>query len=481
VIQSPVLPSPQEELNRIDKAIEGSIAGYSSQDDDSDEQILTFNSNPTGSGESIAVSSAAVAAEDQMVTTPTDATPSLTAGGSTTPATVLPPKERPEDAEAAAAAKAKATTDEAEKESRLSEMARIFGGAESNDDKTAEQSDEGKLVQVESGEAGGSVATNQPADNQSSQTLKDLNHGQNAEVESDAQPQAQSIQANNLESQLSPLALQLLKDVKENQNQEKAEVEARVETQDSTSTSELIETESPVEVLAESMAPVQAEPETATVPEQPANESVADLLARMKEDGKWDGIHSDDDSAEPVQPTPEPEPTPSALGASDESDDDDVENYMSQLLSRMRSDDPAPVVTASEIKERKEAKKKNESMATEKPKLKVPMDPLKAEDFKPKQKAAKLKSLDAMRELANSNARTNVKVSEIQNQKAKAYLSGGVGLGAILMALFYFLFTSQAIVGILCLAMAGVCGFSLFKNLTASKTLAAAKQAKTTA
>jgi len=378
-------------------------------------------------------------------------------------------------------------------------MERIFGGAESNDDKTTEQTSEAELAQTKIAAALDSVVTNQPADKRPSQTFEDLTHSQNAEVrlsadnsisnetapenqlqsdasiESDDQPQAESTQADDLESRLSPMALQLLQDVKEDQKQEKAEVEARVETQDSMP----IETE----------APVQTAPETSIVSEPNENESVADLLARMKEDGKWDGMLGDDNSAgpvEPVQSTPEPEPTPSALDSSDDSpvestdgEGDDVEDYMSQLLSRMRGEAPAPVASISEKKEETTAKEKDVKKS-KKAKLEAPADPLKAEDFKPKQKATKIKSLEAMRELANSNARTNVKVSETQDRKAKAYLSGGAGLGAIVLSLFCLLFTSQAIIGLVCLVVAGACGFSFYKNMAASKKFAAAKQPKAT-
>ena len=393
-------------------------------------------------------------------------------------------------------------------------MERIFGGTESVDEKTTEQSSDAELAQSEFSESFDTTSTIQPADEQHSQSFEDLTHGQNAEVdssadnslsnepvaedqiqsvsstESDDQPktestQAESTQAASLESQLSPMALQLLQDVKEDQKQEKqeeAKVEAQLETQDSASTSEPVESDTPV---ATPVQPDRAEPETLIVPERKENESVADLLARMKEDGKWDGVlGGDDDSeepAEPVQSTPEPEPTPTTLDSSDDSsaesadgEEGDVEDYMSQLLSRMRGEEPAAAATPVKKAEKK-TKKKGVKKEVETPKFEAPADPLKAEDFKPKQKATKLKSLDAMRELANSNARTNVKVSETQNRKAKAYLSAGVGLGAVLMSLFYFLFTSQAIIGLVCLVLAGVCGFSLYKNLSSSKNLAAKK------
>ena len=523
VIQSPVSPSPLEELDRIDKAIEESVSGYSSQNDDSDEQILTFNGDSTDTTESVTTSDAAVVA-DQIVTTTeetTEETTSSTADDSVAVETDSPQEDSADEdsaEEAEAAAKAKAISDEAEKESRLSEMERIFGGTESVDEKTTEQSSDAELAQSEFSESFDTTSTIQPADEQHSQSFEDLTHGQNAEVdssadnslsnepvaedqiqsvsstESDDQPktestQTESTQAASLESQLSPMALQLLQDVKEDQKQEKqeeAKVEAQLETQDSAGTSEPVESDTPVATPVQPERPVRAEPETLIVPERKENESVADLLARMKEDGKWDGVlgGDDDDSVEPaesVQSTPEPEPTPTTLDSSDDSpvdspegEGDDVEDYMSQLLSRMRGEEPAAAATPDK-KEEKKTKKKDVKKEIETPKFEAPAVPLKAEDFKPKQKATKLKSLDAMRELANSNARTNVKVSETQNRKAKAYLSAGVGLGAVLMSLFYFLFTSQAIIGVVCLVLAGVCGFSLYKNLSTSKNPKAKK------
>lgn len=485
--QSPVSASPLDELNRIDQAIEESVtSGYSSQNDDSEEQILTFNGESTDSTESVDAEDAVVV-EDQIVTTTENTTSSTDETDST---------EEDSVEEAETAADAKATTDEAEKESRLSEMERIFGGIDSADE-TTEQSSDAELAQTEEiAETFDAVVTNQPADEQLSQTFKDLTHGPNAEVdssadnslsaesaaeelsssdvstESDDQPEAE-----NMESGLSPMALQLLQDVKADQTQE----EAQVETEDSASSSEPVESETPVETIEQPKLPVRAEPETLIVPERRENESVAELLARMQEDGKWDGVIGDDDPVEPVEPvqtTPEPEPTESSLDSSaDESADgqgEDVDLYMSNLLSRMRGEEPAAAVT--EVKKDKKPAKEKAKKEVEKPKFEAPADPLKAEDFKPKQKAKKLKSLDAMRELANSNARTNVKVSETNNRKAKAFLSAGVGVGALLMSLFYFLFTSQALIGVVCLVMAAVCGASLYKNLKSKNGATVKKQ-----
>ncbi len=70
---------------------------------------------------------------------------------------------------------------------------------------------------------------------------------------------------------------------------------------------------------------------------EPKNESVADLLARMRDEGQWGGI-PDEDSDEPTPIQPVEETATEAPIATGGEDTTDVEDYMSQLLSRMRGE-----------------------------------------------------------------------------------------------------------------------------------------------
>lgn len=499
VIQSPVSLSPLEELNRLDQAIDESVTDYYSHTSESDEQILTFDSDSTPGTESVTVGEATVT-ESPVTPTESDAPVSLT--GATSTESTLDQETESTDA----AAEAKAIADAlAEKESRISEMERIFGGAlsdsdTSQDNATSEptQSDAASNpVQPTAPEVTESLATDsptQPADEQLSQTFKDLTHSLNAEVdssadnslanevgvedqkdqlptdvsnESDEQPKTES-STDDLEANLSPMALQLLQEVKADQAQEL----------ENTS----VEPEATAEVAE---PPVREEPETILVPEKEENESVSDLLARMKEDGKWDGVPDQDAPVEPVEPiqsTPEPEPMNSDLDASSEDGqgEDDVEDYMSQLLSRMRGEEPVVAAKAKkEEKKNKEAKKD-----VEEPKFEPPADPLTPDEFKPKQKAKKLESLDAMRELANSNARTNIKVSEVNNRKELAYVQAGIAVAGVLMSIYYFLWSSQSLgdvpslIGVICLGAAAFCGYRYASTMKQSKSLASAAKPK---
>ena len=530
VIQSPLTPSPLAELDRIDKAIEESKSGQYSHTDSSDEQILTFDKeSATSEAETTEKvteeATNAVVTEEQIVAS-TAASTTVTEPVSTetteeTPASEESAEETEEDAAAKAAAEANAL---AEKEQRISDMERIFGGALSETDAdeadepatksepTTEPTNSVGTAQLETTDSTPSVDAVQPADDQLSKTFEDLAHGQNAEVDPSADNTVSTDSVDSLESimsrtadetsapetdsdnsqdvsALSPMAMQLLQEVKAEQDAEPTtETSAFVETESfeapvseevQSSLANALDNQEPaVEMPAMETESVDSEP--AAPPKKEGNESVADILARMKEDGKWDGVPSEDgavDQVESVEPVAEPEPEveeeveeetslDSSEGAGE--GEEDVDDYMSQLLSRMRGEEPAEETKVASKKEKK-AKKVEKKKAVE-PKVEAPVDPLKAEDFKPKHKAKKLKSLAAMREISNSNTRTNVKTSQTQLRKAKAAVQAGVGLVGLIMALCYFfcskeLFDVPFLVGIVCSLLAAICGLVFLKNL----------------
>ncbi len=537
VIQSPVTTSPEEELERIDKALADSASGYYSHADDSDEQILTFSSDSEPEPTSTQSESAISNVVDQPLA---PSQPVSTAASTDSVSTTAETESQDQSAaQAEAAAEAKAIADAlAEKESRISEMERIFGGALSEAEPSEEPKEETKeesspelsspVDSPESTETPAEPVTSvepaaptQPADEQLSQTFEDLAHGQNAEVDSsadnsqadiedrlqrfmpsksDEQSEAvsmetpeivetpetvetsetadasETVDTTELEANLSPMARQLLADVKADQEQESASTPESSTTSDPSSVEAPLSTPEPTDIKMPVRVPESArvESETIIVPQRQENESVADLLARMQQDGSWQGIPDDDAPVEPVEPvqsTPDPEPEPMNESADSE---DDVEDYMSQLLSRMRGEEP---VVATKVKKDKKKKEKKEVEKPETPLFEAPTDPLKPEEFKPKQKATKLKSLDAMRELANSNARTNVKVSQFQHSKERVVVLGGIAVGALLLSLFYLLFWStgigdmNSIAGIVCLGVAGFCGYNCFQMMKQSRSL----------
>ena len=554
VLQSPVENSPLEELDRIDKAIEESVTGYYSHTDQSDEQILTFDGDSATSAEpgtsDNTIEAKNVVTEEQIVS-PVTASSAMESSAESTDSDNV-------------AEEAKAL---AEKEERLSEMERIFGGAldETETDQqeaTPETPSADQPVQTESTESIQSVGTTQPAGEQLAKTFEDLPHGPNAEVDSSADnlastdseesvvseqiqesasqdielTSAASDQDQGLESRLSPMARQLLQDVKSEQVEEGPEAakmpvmlppservgsqtvvfpmqesknedeqnevtqgEAQQSSADDSSEPEAEELESGLSPMAQQllqdvkteeseeqskdielpvMVPMseRIESETVIFPKAEGNESVADILARMKEDGKWDGVPSDDTPVDPVKPVEaaepvvaEPDEEESNLDSSadaDGDDGDDMEAYMSRLLSRTRGEEPAVETKAKKKKETKKTKKTKETKAdkkeVEKPVFEKPADPLKAEDFKPKQKAKKIKSLSAMRELANSNTQTNIHVSEVRNKlERSASLLIAMGFAGLVLSVCYFIFGS-ATIGMCCLGIPAACGLLFY-------------------
>ena len=184
--------------------------------------------------------------------------------------------------------------------------------------------------------------------------------------------------------------------------------------------------------------------------------SLQDVLARMKESGQWDGIPDENESVvpptatatveQPVVSTPAPAPTAGA--------EEDVEDYMSQLLNRMRGGEAAPAVAATNAVKPGKAEPKDD--ATKEEKFVPPLNPLKPEEFKPKQKAKRAGSFEAMREIANSSARTAVQKSDIERRKALAMVQVGIAIGSFVLAAYYYLIASAAagdlpfLIGVVC-------------------------------
>ena len=270
-------------------------------------------------------------------------------------------------------------------------------------------------------------------------------------------------------TELSPLASQLLEQVK---------AEEAMESEQAAEPHELAGTESLPKPLPENQ---RVASQTIVVPPKKENESLADVLARMQEDGQWDGVPDDGEPVEPIEPVQEvqevtPEPEVEETVSSEGTPESDVEDYMSQLLSRMRGDEP-PAKAAPKAKKKVEKKpevKKEEEVQQ----IVEPVNPLTPEEFKPKRKAKKIKSLDAMRELANSTAKTNIDVSEFKNKKELGYVQLGIAAAGVLMSLYYFLFSSENLldgpfmIGATCIAASAFCLYRYYQSTVAEKQLA---------
>ena len=187
---------------------------------------------------------------------------------------------------------------------------------------------------------------------------------------------------------------------------------------------ELAQTSAPAPVAeteptAEAEVPHHVETTTADSTErQTQSSSVSDLLERMKAEGKWDdGVEATNeaDTTSPEQTSPEQPATEQAAAPAFAEADDDVQNYMSQLLSRMRDPNAAPQETAATAATPTPEHQQPVQETVEQPKA---VGLLKPEEFVPKNKAKRLDSLQEMRALANTQARTAIDRSQAKRVEA---------------------------------------------------------------
>ncbi len=234
--------------------------------------------------------------------------------------------------------------------------------------------------------------------------------------------------------------------------------------------------------------------------EKPKQESVAELLARLKAEGQWNGIEDESQTATtatttrtPTTFSPPAPPAKASVNAIKSSISsgagDDVDDYMAQLLARMRGNSGPAQSTAKPSPKISHSESTTSSSSPLFTTDETPLDQfgqpvteiehpevMRAEDYVPKQKAEKIQSLDKMRELANSMARTAVASSEEQRRQALAYMQLGIGVAALAMSGYYFgvsmktIGDTSCIIGVVCLAMAGFLGFRFHTTLNAKPT-----------
>ena len=299
------------------------------------------------------------------------------------------------------------------------------------------------------------ASTSQTADEQPSESF-DQTHSQNENVDSFAEPTSLETEPTNETTfEESSFASQLTQPAEEAPIEEAPAEEAPTN-----------------EVVEEPVEEVQQEVEDSAS----KNESVADVLARMQATGQWDGVPDDGDEESPVAVETPAVPEPVVEQPVESGDaEEDVNDYMSQLLSRMRGDEPssqAPAVAPVAAKPTAEVQQPEEKEV-----FVPPVNPLTEKDFKPKQKAKQIGSLSAMRELANSTARSAVKKSEDERRKALGYLQLGIAGASFVMAGYYLLVASQAffdtgcLVGMVCLGVSGFLTYRYYSTMKRNELL----------
>ena len=163
-------------------------------------------------------------------------------------------------------------------------------------------------------------------------------------------------------------------------------------------------------------------------------ESVADVLARMQNAGSLSSFNLDATEEEPVAAPIEPAPSiavtePKVAAVADEAqasdsasgdEDNAVEDYMSQLLNRMRGgDDEEPAKKSEAVAPPKPQKTEKTETASASTPAFVPepeLEKLTKAEFVPRQKAVRMQSLDSLREIANHSSRLAIQ-DHLANQR----------------------------------------------------------------
>ena len=207
------------------------------------------------------------------------------------------------------------------------------------------------------------------------------------------------------------------------------------------------------EELAAVVAPVDQTEEPEPVATPAPVESVADVLARMQSGGSLDELSMEEAPAEP-EPQPEPVSAPpvqafvsepsiaDVIDAGGDEEDGSVENYMSQLLNRMRGEEE-PTTGQVVAEKQDEAVEKIvaeksvlETKAVE-PKI-ASTETLTQEEFIPKQKPVRMQSLDSLREIANSSAREAFRDSIARERTVSTQTKLKIALISLAFAVMFF-------------------------------------------
>ena len=194
------------------------------------------------------------------------------------------------------------------------------------------------------------------------------------------------------------------------------------------------------DVNPDAAEPTEAKPAAQTVENLPEPvaatqkaESVADVLARMQNAGSLSSFNLDATEEEPVAEPAQPEPylsvtephvetvtdEPEASESPSGDEDNAVEDYMSQLLNRMRGGDEEPAKKSEVVAQPKPQKTEPKETVSASTAAFAPapeLEKLTKEEFVPRQKAVRMQSLDSLREIANHSSRLAIQ-DHLANQR----------------------------------------------------------------
>ena len=200
------------------------------------------------------------------------------------------------------------------------------------------------------------------------------------------------------------------------------------------------------------------------------NNSVADILARMKEAGEWDGdlgFAQNDAAQAPIVPTPpvqpQPQSEPPASQSETATEQIDVNSYMSQLMNRYTDEDQGEKKDEKEQVNDQTDTPGNQEVAVESdetvrlpaeqiptPEMLANIAPsqitqlLKENEYLPSQIAPeKGKNIDALRQLANESARSAVTQHADKEFHFAKMVRIAMTIGAVVAAVALFLISKN--------------------------------------
>ena len=182
--------------------------------------------------------------------------------------------------------------------------------------------------------------------------------------------------------------------------------------------------------------------------------SVADILAKMKEAGEWDGdlgFGQEDSKPAPAAETPgvQPQPQTNSPQTQPSGESTDVNQYMNQLMNRY-TEHPEEGPQA-ETPQGLPPSDSDETVRLPADEMLTPeflsgaapaqvMQLLKENEYRPSQVAAeKGKNLDALRQLANESARTAVKEHQDREFQFMKTVRIGMTVAAVVAAVALFM------------------------------------------
>ena len=215
---------------------------------------------------------------------------------------------------------------------------------------------------------------------------------------------------------------------------------------------ELAQSPAPEE-LAAIVAPTDQTEEPEPVAKPAPVESVADVLARMQSGGSLDDFSMDEAPAEPeaqsetvsLPPVEDSISQPASAEVTEvphDEEDGSVEDYMSQLLNRMRGE--AEPTTGKVVTEKQDeavekivAEEAVMEVKVAEPKI-ASTETLTKEEFIPKQKPVRMQSLDSLREIANSSAREAFRDSIARERTVSTQTKLKIALISLAFAVLFF-------------------------------------------